>query len=63
MVELGRMETYRITRMKLGFPVWIPPEFSIDMESQNMTQLDNASSSVVTNENDIEGDPVGFNSN
>lgn len=61
MVKLGRMETYRITRMKLGFRSMDLPEFRIDMEFKNMTQLDNAMSSVVTNENDIEGDHVSFN--
>ena len=61
MVKLGRMETYRITRMKLGFRSMDLPEFRIDMEFKNMTQLDNAMSSVVTNEKNIEKDHVGFN--
>ena len=61
MVELGRMEKYRITRMKLGFRSMDLPEFRIDMEFKNMTQLDNAMSSVVSNEKNIESDHVGFN--
>jgi hypothetical protein len=61
MVELGRMETYRVTRMKLGFRSMDMPEFRIDMEFINMQQLDDAMSSVVTNEKKIETDHVGFN--
>ena len=61
MVELGHMESYRLTRMKLGFRSMDLPEFRIDMEFKNMTQLDNAMSSVVSNEKNIESDHVGFN--
>ena len=62
MVELGRMEKYRITRMKLGFRSMDLPEFRIDMEFKNMQQLDDAMTSVVRNEENIEGEHVGFNS-
>lgn len=61
MVELGRMETYRITRMKLGFRSMDLPEFRIDMEFSSMQQLDDAMTSVVRNEQNIEGEHVGFN--
>ena len=61
MVELGRMESYRITRMKLGFRSMDLPEFRIDMEFKNMQQLDDAMTSVLRNEQDIEGEHVGFN--
>ena len=61
MVELKRMETYRITRMKLGFRSMDLPEFSIDMEFNNMQQLDDAMTSVIRNEKNIEGEHVGFN--
>jgi hypothetical protein len=61
MVEMGRMETYRITRMKLGFRSMDLPEFRIDMEFKNMQQLDNAMTSVIRNEQNIEGEHVGFN--
>jgi|TARA_B100000902_G_C27214047_1_gene865998 hypothetical protein len=61
MVELGRMETYRITRMKLGFRSMDLPEFRIDMEFKSMQQLDDAMTSVIRNEQNIEGEHVGFN--
>ena len=61
MVELGRMETYRITRMKLGFRSMDLPEFRIDMEFKNMQQLDDAMTSVIRNEENIENEHVGFN--
>lgn len=61
MVELGRMESYRITRMKLGFRSMDLPEFRIDMEFKNMQQLDDAMTSVIRNEENIEGEHVGFN--
>lgn len=61
MVELKRMETYRITRMKLGFRSMDLPEFRIDMEFKNMQQLDDAMTSVIRNEENIEGEHVGFN--
>jgi hypothetical protein len=61
MVELKRMETYRITRMKLGFRSMDLPEFRIDMEFNNLQQLDDAMTSVLHNEENIEGEHVGFN--
>ena len=61
MVELERMETYRVTRMKLGFRSMDLPEFRIDMEFKNMQQLDDAMTSVIRNEENIEGEHVGFN--
>ena len=61
MVELGRMESYRITRMKLGFRSMNLPEFRIDMEFKNMQQLDDAMSGVIHNMNDIETEHHGFN--
>jgi hypothetical protein len=61
MVALGRMERYRITRMKLGFRSMDLPEFRIDMEFRNMQQLDDAMTSVIRNESDIETEHVGFN--
>ena len=53
MVELKRMESYRITRMKLGFRSMNLPEFRIDMEFKNMQQLDDAMTSVIRNEENI----------
>jgi len=61
MVLLGRMESYRITRMKLGFRSMDLPEFRIDMEFKNLQQLDDAMTSVLRNEKNIEAEHVGFN--
>ena len=61
MVEMKQMESYRITRMKLGFRSMDLPEFRIDMEFSNMQQLDDAMTSVIRNEENIEGEHVGFN--
>ena len=61
MVDLGRIETFRITRMKLGFRSMDLPEFRIDMEFKNLQQLDDAMTSVIRNEENIEGEHIGFN--
>lgn len=61
MVEMGKMESYRITRMKLGFRSMDLPEFRIDMEFKNMQQLDDAMTGVIRNEANIEDEHVGFN--
>jgi len=61
MVELERIESYRITRMKLGFRSMDLPEFRIDMEFKNLQQLDDAMTSVLRNEENIEGEHIGFN--
>ena len=59
--DLGRIESHRITRMKLGFRSMDLPEFRIDMEFKNMQQLDDAMTSVIRNEEHIEGEHIGFN--
>ena len=61
MVNMGKMESYRITRMKLGFRSMDLPEFRIDMEFKNMQQLDDAMTGVIRNESNIEDEHVGFN--
>ena len=61
MVDMGAMEDYRITRMKLGFRSMDLPEFRIDMEFKNMQQLDDAMSGVLRNDNNIEDEHEGFN--
>jgi hypothetical protein len=61
MVAMGKMESYRITRMKLGFRSMDLPEFRIDMEFKNMQQLDDAMTGVIRNESNIEDEHVGFN--
>ena len=62
MVELGRMESYRIMRMKLGFRSMNLPEFHIMMEFKNMQQLDDAMTAVIRNETNIDESHVTFNS-
>jgi hypothetical protein len=61
MIELKRIESYRITRMKLGFRSMDLPEFRIDMEFKNMQQLDDAMTSILRNEEQIENEHIGFN--
>lgn len=61
LVESDRMVSYRITRSKLGFRSMDLPEFRIDMEFNNMQQLDDAMSGVISNDNNIEESHVGFN--
>ena len=59
--KLPQLETYRITRMKLGFRSMNLPEFRIDMEFESMQALDDAMSHVVSNKDNIETEHVGFN--
>ena len=61
MVGMGRMNSYRLTRAKLGFRSMNLPEFHIMMEFDNMQQLDDAMTSVIRNEENIEEAHVGFN--
>ena len=61
MVAMGRMNSYRLTRAKLGFRSMNLPEFHIMMEFDNMQQLDDAMTSVIRNEENIEEAHVGFN--
>jgi translation initiation factor 2B subunit (eIF-2B alpha/beta/delta family) len=61
MVGMGRMNSYRLTRAKLGFRSMNLPEFHIMMEFDNMQQLDDAMTSVIRNVENIEEAHVGFN--
>jgi len=60
LVEHGKMVTYRITRMKLGFRSMDLPEFRIDMEFENMQQLDDAMTVTIADK-DVDKVHVGFN--
>jgi hypothetical protein len=60
--SLPTLESYRITRMKLGFRSMDLPEFRIDMEFKSMQDLDDAMKHVVTDTDDIETKHVAFNS-
>ena len=60
--SLPTLESYRITRMKLGFRSMDIGEFRIDMEFKTMQDLDDAMTRVVRNDDDIESKHVAFNS-
>ena len=60
LVEHKKMNTYRITRMKLGFRSMDLPEFRIDMEFDNMQALDDAMT-ITINDKDVDNVHVGFN--
>lgn len=59
---LPTLQTYRITRMKLGFRSMDLPEFRIDMEFKTMQDLDDAMTNVIRNDDNIEENHVSFNS-
>ena len=60
LVEHNKMDTYRITRMKLGFRSMDLPEFRIDMEFESMQKLDDAMTITVADK-DVDKVHVGFN--
>ena len=60
LVAHKKMDTYRITRMKLGFGSMDMPEFRIDMEFDNMQQLDDAMTITIADK-DVDKKHVGFN--
>jgi hypothetical protein len=61
LVSMGRMHSYKLTRMKLGFRSIDLPEFHVIMEFKNMQQLDDAMTSVLEDEQNIESVHVAFN--
>ena len=61
LVSLKTMRSYRLTRSKLGFRSMDLPEFRIDMEFDNMQQLDDAMTSIIRNEKNIDKSHVSFN--
>ena len=61
LVSMGKMKSYRLTRAKLGFRSMDLPEFHIMMEFKNMQQLDDAMTSVLRNEKNIDKSHVAFN--
>jgi len=60
LVQHGKMATYRITRMKLGFRSMDLPEFRIDMEFENMQKLDDAMTITIADK-EVDKVHVGFN--
>lgn len=62
LVSEGKMNSYRITRCKLGFrSIQDIPEWHIIMEFDNMTQLDSAFSRVSQKQGELEEKHVSFN--
>ena len=60
LVKHGKMVTYRITRMKLGFRSMDLPEFRIDMEFNTMQALDDAMTITIADK-EVDKVHVGFN--
>ena len=60
LVQHNKMDTYRITRCKLGFRSMDLPEFRIDMEFKSMQQLDD-SMTITIADKDVDEVHVGFN--
>ena len=60
MVAMGRMNSYRLTRAKLGFRSMNLPEFHVMMEFDNMQQLDDAMT-VTIHDKSVDKVHVGFN--
>ena len=60
LVKHGKMATYRITRMKLGFRSMDLPEFRIDMEFDTMQALDDAMTITIADKK-VDQVHVGFN--
>jgi len=61
LVEMCKMKSYRLTRSKLGFRSMDMPEFHVMMEFNNMQQLDDAMTSILRNEKNIDESHVSFN--
>ena len=60
LVDLGKMQSYRLTRAKLGFRSMDLPEFRIDMEFDTMQALDDAMTVTIADK-DVDKVHVGFN--
>ena len=61
LVTEGKMQTYRITRCKMGFRSMDIPEWHIMMEFINMAQLDSAFERVAPLEGELEHKHKSFN--
>ena len=57
----GKMESYRITRCKMGFRSIDIPEWHIMMEFRNMAQMDSAFERVAPLEGELETKHRSFN--
>ena len=62
LVDEGKMNSFRITRMKLGFrSIQDLPEWHMMMEFDNMAQLDKAFERVVPRKGELEKEHISFN--
>ena len=61
LVNMKRMSWYKLSRMKLGFRSIDLPEFHVMMEFETMQQLDDAMTSILEDEQNIESVHVAFN--
>lgn len=61
LIDEGKMERFRIMRMKLGFRSMDIPEWHIMMEFKNMEQLDQAHLRVAPLKGDLEAKHKSFN--
>ena len=62
LVNEGKMNSFRITRMKLGFrSIQDLPEWHMMMEFDNMAQLDKAFERVVPRKGELEKEHISFN--
>ena len=62
LVDEGKMNSFRITRMKLGFrSIQDLPEWHMMMEFDNMAQLEEAFTRVVPQQGELENKHVSFN--
>jgi hypothetical protein len=61
LVTEGKMETYRITRCKMGFRSMDIPEWHIMMEFTSMAQMDSAFQRVAPLEGELESKHRSFN--
>ena len=61
LIDEGKMERFRIMRMKLGFRSMDIPEWHIMMEFKNMEQLDKAHNRVAPLKGELEEKHMSFN--
>ena len=62
LIDEGKMNSFRITRMKLGFrSIQDLPEWHMMMEFDNMAQLEKAFNRVVPRKGQLEKEHISFN--
>ena len=62
LVDEGKMNSFRVTRCKLGFrSIQDLPEWHMMMEFRNMAQLDEAFGKVIPREGQLEKEHISFN--